>query len=207
MSILERARSEITSPECVAALAAASFVITPILGVKSIVLGPLIVLGGQISMIFAYGLIDVAHDVWGRAQAIRTIVVAAMARLFVWSMIGLVALSPGGAPSGWERVLHESFRYFLAGELAMLLSQLFVDVRVFAWVRERLRRGFWVRYNLSNLLSQTLTFALFVPLALAGTGRPLLAIFVSGILLRLLLSFIMTPIFAGLARWVKGKKV
>lgn len=145
---------------------------------------------GSIAMVVAYGLLDIVNDVEGKQAAQRTVLFAGWARAAVFA--GLVALS-WVWPSAWSLAM-ASATMFVFAELAMLASQYCVDVPVFDALKRRLRGPFWVRYNVSNLISQPLAAAIFSVGASWAFSKPYLSVLVGALSVRVLaLPILLTP--------------
>ena len=82
----------------------------------------------------------------------------------------------------------------LAGEVSIFVSQYFVDVRVFDYLKTRYR-SFIVRYNVSNLISYTLGLLVFLLLAFWDKDVDIVGLFFGQLGLRLVLQFALAPVF------------
>lgn len=137
--------------------------------------------------VVGYGLRDVIHEAYGKSRASQAVLLAFATRAIVWSTLFMAGFG------------QESFRLLLAGELQLVVSQLWVDSAIY----ERLRgRSFARRYNLSNLVGVTLSLIIFVLAGFWGTGKPVAGLIVGGLALRLALAAAMTMPMARLARAV-----
>lgn len=190
--------------EIMAGIYISLFVMAPYLSVRIVNIGGVKLLVGGIGMILAYGILDVINEVYGANRAKQVVLSAASARLVVYCFIAIsYALPTFHQPNGYSSIINQSFRILLAGEIALVATQYFIDVPLFSWIKKRLLYGFWVRYNLSNLVSQSIAAILFITLAFIGTGKPIISLIISQIFLRAILSITLTPVFVGIGRWAK----
>jgi len=189
-----------------ASLYAVLFVMAPVLSAKIVDLGfaGAILPVGAIGISFAYMLLDVIHDSCGKSKAKQTVIAAAMARAVIYLMVvPVILLIPSeNELHGFHNIMYESIRLFLASEIAMVGSQLFIDIPVFASLRKKTHAAFWLRYNLSTVISNAFSIVVFSTLGFAGTGRGKVVGIISGIMLvRLALTVALTPIAVCL-RWL-----
>ena len=168
------------------ALHAALFIVAPLLSTHVWTLGPVAIMAGMPLAIVAYGLRDVVQERSGRERAREMVLVAIAVRLLVWPIL-------------FAAGFHEEARIAVAGEAQLLVGQWFVATRVFSWARAR--SGFGLAYNVTAVVSEAVSLAVFVVIANAGTARPILSVIAGGLLLRWVLSLALTPAFWGLARW------
>ncbi len=80
-------------------------------------------------------------------------------------------------------VLDSTWRIVVASLIACLVSTL-IDVQVFAWWRERVRRYQWARVLISNTVSTLIDSAVFITIAFLGV-MPVLPLIAGQYLLRL----------------------
>ena len=180
------------------------FVLSPILSNRITDIFGLKVLVGAITMTFVFGLLDVINNTYGEDQAKQTVITATAVRMISWLLISFaVATLPAWKETpGFSTLVVESLRIFVSGEASFLLSQYFVDIPVFNFFKKRFN-SFWIRYNLSNMVSNTLQTALFVFFGFVGKGVPLLNLMAGQLLFRVCISFATTPIFGLLVTLLK----
>lgn len=177
----------------------AIFVMVPFLSARIIEVFNMKLLVGSIAMIIAHGLLDVINEGYGPEKAKQTVLTAVVIRLFIWCFIALSYMLPTfRQPDGYQVIMLSGFRLLVAGEVTLVLTQYFLDVPVFAWLKRKTSYGFWVRYNLSNILSQSLLTCLFITMAFIGTGKPIVELIFYAILFRTIVSMTLTPLFVGL---------
>lgn len=189
-----------------ASLYAVLFVIAPVLSAKIVGLGigNAVLPVGAMAISVAYMLLDVIHDGCGKAQARQTVISAAIARAVVYLMVVPVVLVVPAKSElpGFHDIMYESMRLFLASEIAMVGSQLFVDIPIFAALRQRTRTAFWLRYNASTFISNAFSIVVFSTLGFAGTGRaPVLGVIFGIVLVRFAMTAALTPL-AVVLRWL-----
>ena len=189
-------------PDILNSLYAGLFCAAPMLSGRAVEVAGLRLLVGAGAILLAYGLLDIINERHGAAQARRTVVGAAVARFAVWGIAASTAFLPvAWEIPGYSSVVLSSVRVLIAGELSMLASQYIVDIPLF----DRLKRvggSFGLRYNVSTLCSGALSTVLFMTIAFVGTGAPVESLIVSQLLLRALISIVLTPLFLWVLRWV-----
>jgi len=178
--------------------------LAPILSAKVLILGALAFPAGQLVVGTANGLLDVINDRWGKAEARASVVTALMVRAVLFLLvIPLVLAMPGKAPDGFDSVLGQSIRLFLAGELGVFVESWLVSTTVFTWLRSRTSgRWFTLRYLGATGLGTLAGTTIFIVAGFAFTGAPIAALIVGGVTIRLLLLLILAPLFTGLRRLV-----
>ena len=159
-----------------ASLYAALFVLAPVISNRVVDVFGVKVLLGSMLLIVALGLLDVVNNDFGIRRARLVVVCALVTRIIVWVLVSaLMALPVLSEPPGFGKVVNSSLALFLAGEISIFVSQYFVDVRIFDWVRRRYP-AFWVRYSLSNLVSYVVGLVIFLRRAITTAG------FVTGVI-------------------------
>lgn len=154
----------------------AAFLVAPYL--SQWVVGPewLAVSLGMPVAVVGYGLRDVLHEAFGQERADRATTVAFLVRAIVWSVLFMLGFA------------QDSFRLLIAGEIQLIVSQLWVDSAVY----ERLRGlSFARRYNLSNLVGITMSLVIFVIVGFWGV-RPVAGLIAGGLMMRIALSAALT---------------
>ena len=153
-------------------------------------------------MTLSYGLIDVVNNAFGLKTARRLVLAAAAVRGVIWILVGAVLVLPTfSSVPGFDRFMGNAFRLTLAGEVSILVGQYFIDTKIFDWVKNKLRAPFWVRYNVSNLVSYTVGHVVFIFIGFVGTGAPMWSIIFGSIVWRYIGSVALTPLFSLLSRW------
>lgn len=185
-------------------LYAAFYVIAPIQSSKWVGNTHMHLLTGSLTIALARGLLDVINENYGKDSARKLVLAAMIVRFVAWGWVGLTILMPTfrQAP-GYEKIMTQGLRILIAGEAALFIGQYFIDVQIFHWVK-KLKWGFWLRYNISNMISASFGATLFMVLAFYGTGKPIWTLIWSSILWKIVVvSWLLTPVFSGLARVVK----
>jgi uncharacterized integral membrane protein (TIGR00697 family) len=188
---------------CLIGLYAAIFVLAPVVSNKVLAIGPWQLLAGIPFMSVAYVLIDLLNENWGPKVARSAVVAGMVARAFAYLvMVPFVLAVPGvRESSGYVDLLTQSFKLFAAAEIGIFLSQYVVDIPLFQWVKSRVGRGFWLRYNVTTHLSAVLT-AMFV-ITVVFIGNPHVSLpnmLLTAAVTRVLLTLVLTPV-ASLVDW------
>ncbi len=172
------------------------FVLAPLASAKIIDAGPWQFPAGFAIMALAFAVLDLINEKHGKGQARATVLQAVAIRAFVYVVIlGPMMIAPGIEPEGYDAVLGQGIRLFLWGELAMFTSQWLVDIPLFAWIRDRLhRRWFVLRYLGSTLASMTVGALIFVYGGYWGTGADPFALWQGSIVARVVMTVVLSPI-------------
>ena len=186
-------------------LHACLFVLQPMLSsLKTLDILGLAVLAGSLVRAFSCGIADVINEVYGLAAARLNVLVSMMVRLLGWLVIGLVVVLPGTVKDeAFLGSLFISFRLVVAGLIGLVVIEWWLDATLFDWLKRKLPVGFWFRHNLTNALNHLLGSLLVLTIGFYGTGRPIVAVAVGGLVAKLVLGAALTPVFAGAAKLLK----
>lgn len=180
--------------------------LTPILSNRAVSVFGVKILVGVMGIPVVYGLSDVINNNWGLEKARQTVLTAFVVRLFIFAWIGMTMLLPTQHMTpGYMKIMTKGFRFLLAAEITLVVSQYFVDIPIFAWIKRRVKGGFWIRYNLSNVVSFTISATIFMNIAFWGTGKPIPALIFGSVFYKLIMSFCLTPFFEVLVRLTNEK--
>ena len=172
--------------------------------VSNVTAGRLVQLGVFVfpGAIFLYSLTFTLRDAihtaggWASAKALLWGGLAANALLAGYGLIVNALPKPGFFKDDAYQVVFGSTLRVVAASLVAYLISTALDALIF----ERLkRRGVATQVIASNAVSTTLDTVIFVALAFAGTGAPLLNLMVGQIILKMLISLLLIP----LVRWVR----
>ncbi|MFC6619414.1 queuosine precursor transporter [Deinococcus radiophilus] len=160
--------------------------------------GPLVFPGAILLYSLTFTLRDAIHVAggWTAAKALLWGGLAANALLAGYGLIVNALPTPDFFDdAAYQAVFGSTFRVVFASLLAYLLSTA-LDALIF----ERLRhRGVTTQVVASNAVSTTLDTIIFITVAFAGTGAPLLNLMLGQIILKMLISLLLIP----LVRWVR----
>lgn len=152
--------------------------------------------------IFLYSLTftlrDAVHTVggWRVAKALVWAGLAANALLALYGLLVTVLPRPVWFnDSAYAQVFGTTFRVVIASLTAYGIST-WLDALIF----ERLKRSIAGRVLMSNLVSTTLDTVIFITLAFAGTGAPLLNLMLGQLVIKMLVSTVLIP----LVYWVRN---
>lgn len=172
--------------------------------VSNVTAGRLVQFGSLIfpGAIFLYSLTFTLRDAvhaaggWATAKALLWGGFAANALLAGYGLIVNTLPKPGFFnDSAYQAVFGSTIRVVFASLVAYLISTA-LDALIF----ERLKhRGVTAQVIASNAVSTTLDTVIFITLAFAGTGAPLLNLMLGQIILKMLISLLLIP----LVRWVR----
>jgi uncharacterized integral membrane protein (TIGR00697 family) len=153
-------------------------------------------------------LSDIINERFGRAEAQRAIIMAALAQaaFIAFSYIAL-AMAPAPFFAGqvaFQVVLGAVPRIAAAGLVTFLVSET-LDAYLYAWFRERTQgKRLWMRYTFSSLPAMLIDSILFAVLAFAGS-QPLLPIIVGLTVIKYLVGLVNAPLMYA-ARAVLGER-
>lgn len=190
-----------------AAAFVAALVTANVLAAKIVTIGGLLVPAGVLAYSITFAVTDTVSEVWGRARSQALVNAGILVLLLVWGLVMLAVAMPAApiwaGQAAFAGVLAQTNRIILASLVAFAVSQSF-DV----WVFHRLRRRtgaqrLWLRNNLSTVLSQTLDTVVFIVLAFAGTGLPLLHLIGGQLLVKFSIALLDTPVVYALVYAVR----
>lgn len=165
-----------------------------------------------------YTMTDVVVEVKGRDRA-RSMVwsgLIVVALLIGYSLL-VTALPPshrfGPTEKAYDTIFHSAARISAASLAAFAISE-FLDVAVFAKLRERMhKKALWFRNNISNFISQFADSLVFIFLAfysfndsLHGNVTFLFSLIIPYWLIRCFLSVVETPLVYLGVWWLKNDK-
>lgn len=140
-------------------------------------------------------MIDVVNNNYGKSVARRVVLLTVPVRLIAWLVFWSTLWWPTARePENMDAIAHQAFRLFLGAEAAAVTAQYLFDVPIFAFVK-RLFHGklFFVRYNVSNILSGVVSSFVFITIAF-GTPDDYLDLVRGNFMSRLILGILATPI-------------
>ena len=138
---------------------------------------------GLVSISMAFCLIDVVNQLYGKADAQKSVSYAVLTRLILYPLAIPVV--------GW--------RVVLATEVVSLFTQLAVDIPIFDKLKQY-RMWFFVRTNLSNFITSIIGAFLFILIAFLGVKPHIEQIIFGQIIMRWILSLAFSPITSIIVR-------
>ncbi len=174
------------------ALYVAAEVISNVTAGRLVALGPVVVPGAIFLYAMTFTLRDAIHAAGGLTLARGAVWSGFFANLLL-ALYGLLVLSLPAPPwfddAPYRVVLGQSTRVVAASLSAYLAAQL-----VNTWAFERIRGPLWARSMGSNALAIVVDTAVFILLAFAGTGAPLLALMAGQLLFKFAFSLLLLPL-------------
>ncbi|WP_027891692.1 queuosine precursor transporter [Calidithermus chliarophilus] len=161
-------------------------------------IGPWVLPGAIFLYSLTFTLRDAVHTVggWRVAKSLVWAGLAANALLALYGLLVTVLPKPAWFDGGaYAQVFGTTFRVVVASLVAYGVST-WLDALVF----ERLKRSIASRVLASNLVSTTLDTVVFITLAFAGTGAPLLNLMLGQVVVKMLVSTVLIP----LVYWVRN---
>lgn len=204
--------TESRKDDTLTALFVAMLVLSNILSVKLISIGPFIVPGGIVCYAISFLISDVINELYGKASGKRAVRIGIIAQLLCTALIALTVALPSAktdTSTAFNMVLGVNFWFVLASLVSFICAST-VDITIFHAVRKRLNgKGKWVWNNLSTITSQIIDTGLYVLIAF-GIGQgflfsadlaPMLwQMIISQIIVKVVLALADTPFFYALMR-------
>ncbi|GAA4716866.1 queuosine precursor transporter [Brevibacillus fulvus] len=148
-------------------------VVANIVSAKVIDLWGMLLPAAVIGYPFTYLLTDAISELYGEKRAKQVVYAGFCANLlmllFVQATIHLPAAAVWPNQEAYETIMSSSLRTVIASLLSYFVAQM-VDVKLFHAIKKRTGEGkFWLRKNVSTLISQLLDTAIFIVVAFAAT--------------------------------------
>ena len=185
-----------------------SLVVSNIIAVKLAEVGGRVFDAGNVLFPLAYVLGDVLTEVYGFRAARRVILLGFACNVLAVGAIQIALRLPAADfwlenQEAYETVLGTTWRIFVASLIAYLVGEL-----TNSYVLSRMKvatggRFLWTRTIGSSLVGQGLDSALFVTIAFAGTGAPLLDTIVTTWVIKVAWEALATPITYLVTNWLK----
>jgi queuosine precursor transporter len=192
----------------IAAFFVTTLVVSNIIAVKLAEVGGRVFDAGNILFPLAYLLVDVLTEVYGFRAARRVILLGFACNLLAVAAIQLALRLPAadfwaGNQEAYETILGTTWRIFAASLVAYLVGEL-----TNSYVLSRMKvatggRFLWSRTIGSSLIGQALDSAIFVTIAFAGTGAPLVDTIVTTWAIKVAWEVVATPFTYLLANGLK----
>ncbi len=179
----------------------AAEVISNVTAGRLVQVGPLVVPGAIFLYAMTFTLRDAIHAAGGEGAAKTAVWTGFFANLLL-ALYGLLVLQLP-APAWFEdapyrAVLGQSARVVAASLTAYLVAQL-----ANTWAFERIPGALWRKSVGSNLIAILLDTAIFITLAFAGSGAPLLLLMAGQLVFKLAFSLLLLPLVYGVRARVR----
>lgn len=175
---------------------AGMFIIAPVMSCKIIPLFGLNFAGGLVPMTFAFMVVDLVNNSFGPNMARMMLWGSLIVRSIIFILVipFVLFLPVVYQPVGFSEMFIQSYRMFIGAEIATFLLQYFVDIPIFAWMtKKRIFRWFGLRYNLSNLVSVSLTTTIVILIGYIGTQVDIYTLLFGQVFMRIAITLITTP--------------
>lgn len=160
--------------------------------------GPLVLPGAIFLYSLTFTLRDAIHTIGGWKVAKAMIWAGFLANGILAGYGLLVTTLP--APAFFDNLPYQTVFGTTARVVAASLGAYLLSTYLDALIFERLKRSVVRRVLASNAVSVTIDSAVFVTLAFAGTGAPLLNLILGQIIVKMLASTVLIPLVV----WVRG---
>ena len=148
---------------------------------------------------------DVIGEIWGKAEANRTVKLGFICQMISLVLIGCAILLPVATfadnQAQFAAILGSSFRVVFASMIGYLCSQSW-DVWIFHKIRDAYikkhgstKGGRWIWNNASTMTSQIIDTAIFITVAFIGTVPNIWSMIFSQYLVKLVYALLDTPFF------------
>ncbi len=185
-----------------AGLHAVLLVTASIVGTKVTQLGPFALQASFLLLPLAFTLINLITEHHGKKAARVVITNSTIIRafFFVCCVPFALALPTTWEPAGYDKIFAMGIRLFLAGEVAIWVTQFFMEIPFFCYLRKKV--GFGSTFLATTFVTEPMSMALFAVLAFAGTGAPLLRVTVSKVIVAALSRLVIGPVALLANRWL-----
>lgn len=165
---------------------------------KPIAVLGLIAPGGVFIYALTFTLIDLINESMGKVGARHVVYAACGANVLLALYASLMVTLPAPAyytgQAAYATVLGSTPRIVLASLTAYVVSSL-LDVEIFAWWKEHVRRYRWARVMVSNALSTLVDSVVFVGIAFAGV-LPLLPLVAGQYVIKMTITVASIPLIS-----------
>ncbi len=175
-----------------------SLVIAAVLAVKIVGIWKIVVPAGVIAYSLTFMVTDTISEVWGKKTANRVVLAGFITLSIVFLLIWVAIKLPGAIfwkeTEAYNTVLNQGLRIIIASLVAYVISQ-FHDVWAFHFWRKVTRaKHLWLRNNLSTMASQLIDSVVFILVAFAGTGKPVLTMIWGQYVAKIIIAAADTPV-------------
>lgn len=147
--------------------------------------------------ILTYPMVDCICELWGKQAARQAVWFGLSSQILVTLIIQLSIIAPHSSfwhlQSQYQLILSTGIKVLMASLIAFATSQI-LDIFVYQKIKEISQgKKLWLRSNLATYLGQTIDSIIFVSIVFFSYDQKL-NILVGSILVKIILSFLMTPI-------------
>lgn len=179
--------------------------LAPILSNRLIDIFGIKVAFGTLMIPLACSLLDVINNNFGARVAKDVVITSVVVRFTIYGLVALGLLIPVVKETpGFSEMILTGIRLLIASELAIGLSQYFIDIPLFSYMKERYGH-FFVRYNVSNLVSTAIQGTIFVLIGFWGSRlhTHMWDMIWGGYILKIGLQFVLSPVLLVLVNLMK----
>jgi len=156
-----------------------------------------------------FALTDTITELWGKERTKLIVkygfIVSIISALFIRLAIIMPAAPFWTDQDAYRLILGSNLRIVAASLIAYLISQ-YHDIWAFVfWKNITKGKHLWLRNNLSTGASQLIDTVIFITLAFAGMGIPLLPIIFGQYIIKIVIALLDTPIVYFLVNLIKKK--
>ena len=193
--------------ETLTALFATLLVLSNILSIKLISIGPIVVPGGIFCFAITFLISDIINELYGKDAGKRAIYIGFIAQILSTVLIVLTTLLPStnsDTTTAFNLIMKVNFWSVTASLISFMCASL-VDIKIFHTLRTRLNGKYkWVWNNISTIIGQILDTVIYVIIAF-GIGHNLLfesnaftilgSMMLGQIIVKTVLALVDTPFF------------
>jgi queuosine precursor transporter len=182
-------------------------VVSNIIASKIIMVAGLVGPAAVICYSLTFALTDTITELWGKERTKLIVkygfIVSIITALFIRLAIVMPAAPFWTDQEAYSLILGSNLRIVAASLIAYLISQ-YHDIWAFMfWKNITKGKHLWLRNNLSTGASQLLDTVVFITLAFAGMGIPLLPMIIGQYIIKIVIAFIDTPVVYLLVNLIK----
>ena len=184
-------------------------VVSNIIASKIIMVAGLVGPAAVICYSLTFALTDTITELWGKERTKLIVkygfIVSIISALFIRLAIIMPAAPFWTDQDAYRLILGSNLRIVAASLIAYLISQ-YHDIWAFVfWKNITKGKHLWLRNNLSTGASQLIDTVIFITLAFAGMGIPLLPIIFGQYIIKIVIALLDTPIVYFLVNLIKKK--
>ncbi len=182
-------------------------VVSNIIASKIIMVAGLVGPAAVICYSLTFALTDTIAELWGKERTKLVVkfgfLVSIISAIFIRLAIVMPAAPFWGDQEAYNLILGSNLRIVAASLLAYLISQ-YHDIWAFMfWKNITKGKHLWLRNNLSTGASQLIDTVVFITLAFAGMGIPLLPMIIGQYVIKIAIAVVDTPIVYLLVNLIK----
>lgn len=181
-----------------------SLIIANIVAAKVVTFGWLVAPAAIVVYPVTFLITDLIGEIWGKAEANRTVKNGLICQLISLVLIGLAILLPvapfADNQAAFVGILGNTFRMVFASLVAYIAAQSW-DVFIFHLLKDKTGDKYkWLRNNASTMTSQAIDTMIFITIGFYGVVPDIWVMVISQYVIKFVFALIDTPFFYYLTR-------